>query len=136
MTADEIRHRMTQIRGELDEELSGILANAKRLASWRFYLHRFPKTSLAVAACLGYLVIPRRKEIVAPDAEALEKLSKKYKLVVEKEPKVLKQGSLARPVVKFALSTLLRVGVRKAAELYGRHRELQNPPEPEEAVNS
>lgn len=136
MTADDIRHRMTQIRGELDEDLSGILANAKRLASWRFYLRRFPKTSLAVAACLGYLVIPRRKEIVTPDAETLEKLSKKHKLVVEKQPKASKQSNFARPLVKLALSTLLRVGVRKAGELYGQYQARQQPSEPEEAVNS
>lgn len=134
-SADEIRRRMFQIRGELNEDVSGVMANARRLLSWKHYLRNYPKTSLAMAAFAGYLIIPRKKEIVAPDAEALEKLSKHHKLVVEKSPK--QSGSMVSPLVRLALSTLLRVGVAKATELYGEYKARQQSAEPaEEAVTS
>jgi hypothetical protein len=135
-SADEICRRMYEIRGELNEDISGVMANARRLLSWRHYLHSFPKSSLAAALFLGYLVVPRRKEIVTPDAEALEKLSKKHKLVVEKSPKQGGSG-MSSPLLRLVLSTLLRVGITKATEMYGEHKARQQSAEQaEEAVTS
>lgn len=123
-TADEIRRRMFQIRGELSDDVSGVMANARRLMNWRYYLKSFPKSSLAAATLLGYLAIPKRTQIVAPDADALEKLSKKHELVVEQKPKASREG-MASPLMKLALTTLLRVGVTKASEFYSEYREQQ-----------
>lgn len=135
-TAEEIRRRMFQIRGELNSDISGVIANAKRMMNWRYYLETFPKSSLVVTALLGYLVIPKRSQVVMPDADALEELAKKYKLVVEQKPKVSRAG-MASPIMKLALTTLLRVGMMKASELYGEYRERQNSAEPtEEAVST
>jgi hypothetical protein len=119
---------MYQIRGELNDDISGVMANARRLLSWRHYLRNFPKSSLAAAAFLGYLIVPRRKEIVAPDAEALEKLSRKHKLVVEKSPKETRNG-ISSPLFRMVLTTLLRVGIAKATEMYGEHKARQQPSE-------
>lgn len=133
-SADDIRRRMLQIRGELNEDVSGLVASAKRLLNWRSYLQRYPKCSLAFAAAVGYLIVPRKTEILIPDADALEELSKRHKLVVEKQPKSAVSGGAGSPLLRLLFSTLMRAGIMKATESFGARKTPQTPEPKEEVV--
>jgi hypothetical protein len=127
---------MLQIRGELNEDVSGVMASVKRLLNWRSYLQRFPKSSLALAAAVGYLIVPRKTEILTPDADALEELSKRHKLVVEKQPKSAGSTGAGSPLMRLVISTLLRAGIMKATESFGVRKTPRTPEPKEEAVDA
>jgi hypothetical protein len=79
----EIRRRMLEIRGGLATDVEGIRHHARQLADWRYYLRRFPWASVAAAAAVGYLVIPKRPRVMQADAETLAKLARDNHLVVQ-----------------------------------------------------
>lgn len=79
----EIRLRMRQIRGGLREDVEGIRTHARRLTDWRYYLVKFPWASIAAAAAVGYLVIPKRPKIVQADAKTLAQMARDHNFVVQ-----------------------------------------------------
>src|SRR5689334_7390986 len=67
---DEIRREMAQIRMNLHKEIRGVVVNAEAATDWRRYVRSYPFASLALAAGVGYLVVPRRRRSIRDTAEA------------------------------------------------------------------
>lgn len=109
-TADgeRIRSRMAEVRRELDEDVNGIVENARTLTSWRYYVRKYPWACMAGAAALGYLAVPRQYEIHSPDAETLEKLARKNRLVVKHKPEVQARGGLVGGLFSLTSGLLVR----------------------------
>lgn len=84
--ADQICYSMEQLREELDEDVHQIKRSASSLTDWQYYIQNYPWLSIGGAALVGYLLVPRKLEIQSPDAETLEKLARKNRLVVEHQP--------------------------------------------------
>ena len=74
LTAEQIRERMREIRRDLRADVKGIVVHASHMFDWKSYVRSFPWGSLAAAAIVGYLIVPRRTKVVQPDAETLEAL--------------------------------------------------------------
>lgn len=72
LTADQIRHRMHEIRRDLRVDVNEITVHASRFFDWKNYVRAFPWGSMAAAAVVGYLLVPRRLKIVAPPVETVE----------------------------------------------------------------
>ncbi|MEX0703689.1 MAG: hypothetical protein WD069_16450 [Planctomycetales bacterium] len=106
--AAEIRRRMKVIRGELSGDIEGIAAQARDLADWKYHVRRHPWGVMAVVAAAGYLFVPRRKEIISPDAATLAKLADQDRLVIEREPKAKSRGGLADMLIAPITAMLLR----------------------------
>jgi len=81
--ADAIRRQMARIRDALDGDVEGVAREARTLSSWHYYLRRYPLLSMAAAFAVGYLIVPARVEIRAPDEKTLTKLARKRKLVIQ-----------------------------------------------------
>ena len=69
---------------------------------------------------MGYLAIPRRLEIMSPDAKTLERLAKKNKLVVESKPPAAQKTSLADTLLTMTGNVLFRAGTAYAAQKIGK----------------
>src|SRR4051794_25537437 len=67
---DEIRREMAQIRMDLHKEMQGVVVNAEAATDWRQYVQRYPFASLALAASVGFLTVPRRRRSIRATAEA------------------------------------------------------------------
>lgn len=106
--AAEIRRRMRSIRGELSSDVRGITARARELADWKYHVRRHPWTAMAVTALAGYMFVPRRKEIISPDAATLAKLADQDRLVVERAPKAKSRGGFADMLIAPITAMLLR----------------------------
>ena len=81
----DIQNRMMEVRRELEETAAEIAAKARdltqRLGDWRYYLHQHPWAVAAVAAAVGYLIVPRRApQVFQLDREALMALAQQCKL--------------------------------------------------------
>ncbi|MFG0295580.1 MAG: hypothetical protein ACF8PG_06705 [Maioricimonas sp. JB045] len=119
-SAYEIRNRMERIRTRLDGDVDGLMTNAQRLADWRYYVRAYPWASLAVVAAVGYFAVPRRVEITSPDAETLERLARKNRLVVKHAPRGEEKKSLVGSVANMVGNTLLRAGIAYMGQQAGR----------------
>lgn len=119
-TADDIRARMAAVREHLDHDVEGIVEGAGRLTDWRNYVQAFPWGSMAAAAALGYLAVPRRLEIVSPDAETLEKLARKNRLVVEHRPRGRNKRGVLATGFNLVGNMLLRAAIAYAGQQVGK----------------
>jgi len=75
--AEKICMRMAELRRELVYDMQDVSRSAKAMASPSFYIRKFPWATLAVAAGVGYMLIPKKKQVVQPDMEALAELVRK-----------------------------------------------------------
>lgn len=54
-----LRLRMREIRDELQSDVDGVVDRAGELADWRYYVRKHPWASVAVAAAVGYWLVPK-----------------------------------------------------------------------------
>jgi hypothetical protein len=76
--AEKICKRMAELRRELVHDMQDVSRSAKAMTSPSFYIRKFPWATLAVAAGVGYMLIPKKKQqAVHPDMAALAELLRK-----------------------------------------------------------
>ena len=97
--AGDICRQMDEVRRSLQSDVDQIIASTRTLADWRYYVRRYPWACLAAAAAAGFIVVPRRVEIVSPGAEAIEALARRNKLVVNAHPHRRAGGGLGGAVL-------------------------------------
>src|SRR5690242_14929431 len=107
-SAEEICKRMAELRRELVCDVQDVTRSAKAMASPSFYIRKFPWATLAVAAGVGYMLIPKKKQVVQPDMEALAELVRKHQVNIN--------TSKASDESKGMLQTLLVMGLSYAAK--------------------
>lgn len=135
-TGDQICQEMAQIRGGLGEEVEGIVVNARQLANWRYYVRTFPWASLGAAGAIGYMLVPRRLEIISPDADTLAKLAKDNRLVVEHKPTAEEKPSATAAVAGLLGNILLRAALAYAGQQAGKIFGEQAADPPREQVKA
>ncbi|REJ81568.1 MAG: hypothetical protein DWQ34_26990 [Planctomycetota bacterium] len=119
--AEEIRREMIGVREHLARDVDEIVDGAGRLTDWRNYVASFPWGSLGAAVALGFMVVPRKLEIVSPDADTLEKLAKSNRLVVEHKPRSERKPGFIETAFTLTANTLLRAGIAYAGRQIGKH---------------
>jgi hypothetical protein len=67
---------MASLRSDLAGDVESVSQSARALADWRFYVERFPYAAAGLAAAVGFLVVPKRPKVMAPDPETLAALAK------------------------------------------------------------
>ena len=121
VTADEIRQQMAGVRKHLDHDVDEIIDGAGRMTDWRNYVASFPWAALGVVTALGFLVVPRKLEIVSPDAETLQKLARSNRLVVEHKPRSERKPGLVETAFQLTAHTLLRAGITYLGQQAGKY---------------
>lgn len=113
---NDISQRMEAVRSELGDDVEELVESARMLTDWRHYVRQFPWACMAGAAAIGFFVVPKRIEMISPDADALEELAKRNKLVVKSNPK-----AQAKSGVSGALFSLLASSAARGAMSYVGH---------------
>lgn len=72
--AENITERMQHVRKNVGEDVKGIVENARTLTDWRYYVRHHPWLCVGGALALGFLVVPKRKQVVTGDAKELLEL--------------------------------------------------------------
>jgi hypothetical protein len=94
--AEKICKRMAELRRELVHDMQDVSRSAKAMTSPSFYIRKFPWATLAIAAGVGYMLIPKKKQVVQPDMAALAELIRKNQVninasqVAEESPGMVK----------------------------------------------
>lgn len=114
---ENIQRRMADIRERLHQQVEDIVEDARTLVDWRHYVREYPWICFGAAATLGLLVVPRRLEIMQPDAETLAKLARQQRLVIEPKAQAKKEerGAVGA-LLAWAGSMLLRQGLQYAGQ--------------------
>lgn len=112
MTPDEpvetICRRMAELRRELTYDMQDVSRSAKAMATPSFYIRKFPWATMAVAAGVGYMLIPKKKQVIRPDMEALAELVRKNQVQIK--------ASQAADESQGMVKTLAVMGVSWAAK--------------------
>jgi hypothetical protein len=116
ISADQIREEMAQVRRDLNVNYGEVVENARDLADWRYYVRNYPWATLAVAATVGYLVVPTRVELIRPDADEILKLARQQKLVVEPKPAAEPKSTVGGALFKLIANTLFRGAIAYAGQ--------------------
>lgn len=128
---DRIRYQMNRIRREFDQKSSKAVAHAQAMVDWRYYWRHYPWAGLAIAAGLGYLIVPQRQSASHGKVrgEALRDLERNGVVIVERD-------SRPAPGMLAALGTLAANTALRSALAYIGNRvsqpisPTQQPPTP------
>lgn len=113
--AREIRDEMEELRRDLDISMDEASATARQWSDWRYVVKRYPWATAALAAAIGYLIVPARPRIISPDPDTLIQLAKKHKLVLGEQPKKA-DSSLAGKLAALALAAAGRTAMAYVTE--------------------
>ena len=119
--ADVIRQEMAHVRGTLDENVQEFVDGAKNLTNWRFYVKSAPWGAVGAAAALGFMIVPKRVEIVPPNADEIAKLAKRHQIVVEHAAKSeARRSGPAQVVLTMIANAALRAATAYASQEAGK----------------
>lgn len=117
---EDIRQRMAFLRGQLGGEVDGIVENARTLADWKYYAKAYPWGALGAAVAVGYLAIPRRLEVIRPDAETLAQLARTNNLVVTQQAETKPKSSMIGSALHVVSNAVLRAGMAYLGQQVGK----------------
>jgi hypothetical protein len=65
---------MAELRRELTCDVRDVGRGAREMANPLYYVRHFPWASAAMAAAIGYMLVPKKKLVINPDPEMLAEL--------------------------------------------------------------
>lgn len=118
-TPESIQAQMATIRHDIDDDVQGLVTNARQMTDWTHYVRASPWGSMVAAAVVGYLVVPNKLFVKSPDAGTMAKLAKDNRIVVESKPEAVAKTGLAATAFTFLAHSLLRAGMAYAGQQIG-----------------
>jgi hypothetical protein len=109
--AEQIRKRMAELRRELVCDVQDVTRSAKAMASPAFYIRKFPWATLAVAAGVGYMLIPKKKQVVQPDMDTLAELVRKNQVSINTSKASQESQGMLQTLVVMGLSYAAKQGM-------------------------
>lgn len=110
-SAEDICNRMAELRRELVCDVQDVTRSAKAMASPSFYIRKFPWATLAVAAGVGYMLIPKKKQVVQPDAETLAELVRKHQVNINTGKASEESQGMLKTLAVMGLSYAAKAGM-------------------------
>jgi hypothetical protein len=118
-----IRQRMEVVRRDLDQDVQEIVEGARDLRDWRSYVKSYPWVCAGAALAVGYLIVPRHRVAMQPDAETLAELVKRSHLATTPPRTPI---GMARDLLLRGVGNLLMQSVTSYVQL--RAGKLFDPP--------
>jgi len=115
-SAEAIRRRMAELRRELTIDVHDVSRSARELASPMYYVRHFPWATAAVAAGIGYILVPKKKHVIQPDPEMLAELVRKEKVKVDTSKVAEEKQTMLKSLVMMGLTWGLRTGLNYMAQ--------------------
>lgn len=110
-SAAKIRRRMAELRRELECDVREVSRSARVMTDWTFYVRRFPWAMAGLAVGAGYMLIPKKKEIIKPDPEMLAEMVKRNQLRVEPVARDKEKPGFAKALLVMGITWAARTGM-------------------------
>jgi hypothetical protein len=114
-SADEIQRQMHAVRTELKDDVKEIVANARVMADWHYYVRTYPWFCVGAAAAAGYLLVPSRVTVVRPDSHELAELVRQHQVAVKAEVKPKPAIGILGSLINMAAGAALQGGMAVAS---------------------
>src|SRR6476619_1844145 len=108
---EKIRKRMSELRRELVYDVQDVSRSAKAMASPSFYIRKFPWATLAIAAGVGYMLIPKKKQVIKPDMEALAELVRKNQVNINASKAAEESQGMVKTLAVMGLTWAAKAGM-------------------------
>jgi len=102
---------MAELRRELVYDMQDVSRSAKAMASPAFYIRKFPWATMAVAAGVGYMLIPKKKQVLQPDMEALAEMVRKNQVNINTSKAAEDSRGMVKTLVVMGLSWAAKTGM-------------------------
>lgn len=109
--ADAIRRRMAELRRELMYDVRDVGRSARAMANVSFFVRQFPWATTALAAAVGYMLVPKKKEVVYPDPNVLAELVRKQQIRVDTSKAAKDSRGMLQSLVVMGLTWAARTGL-------------------------
>jgi ElaB/YqjD/DUF883 family membrane-anchored ribosome-binding protein len=143
-SAEDIRKRMAELRQELTCDVDDVSRSvrevgktAKQMASPMYLIRNYPWVSAAVAAGVGYLLVPKKREVVKPDPEMLADLIRKEQIKVDTSKASSENRGLVASLAMMGITWAAKAGMNymvqrmtAAATEHGQPHAKPTEPEP------
>lgn len=67
---------MARLRRDIAVDAEQVAQSARAMTDWTFYVRKFPWATAALATAAGFLLVPKKQQVVTPTAEQLAALAK------------------------------------------------------------
>jgi len=111
---------MNQVRREIADDMEDVVESARQMTDWRSYVNRYPLACAGAAALVGFILVPKRVEVVSPDVNTLLRMAKRNKLVVQTNAKAQAKTGLVGTLAGLAGSALVRGAMHLASQQVGK----------------
>jgi len=132
--AETIRRRMAELRRELTFDVRDVGRSARAMANPAFYVRKFPWATTAVAALVGYMLVPKKKEVVHPDPELLAELVRKNQVKLDTSAAVKDTQGMLKSLAVMGVTWAAKAGFNYMVQQLTTAQAKERPPE--EAVPS
>jgi len=105
-----IRERMVRIRARARGKAQVLGQETRQFLDWKHYVRLFPWGAVAVAAAVGYLMVPRRAPRIPQASDFRQALPPQMAMPNYFAPPPRRSG-IADRLMQFASSTLLKAGM-------------------------
>src|SRR4051794_7572254 len=109
--AEKICKRMAELRRELVHDMQDVSRSAKAMASPSFYVRKFPWATLAIAAGVGYMLIPKKKHVIKPDMAELAELVRKNQININASKAAEEQQGMVKTLAMMGLTWAAKAGM-------------------------
>lgn len=115
-SAVQLRRRMAELRRELECDVREVTRGAQVMTDWKFYVRKFPWAVAGVAVIAGYMLIPKRKPMIKPDADTIARLVKEKKIRVQSVTPDPNKPGIMKSILMMGLTWAVRSGVQYATQ--------------------
>jgi hypothetical protein len=115
-SAEVIRKRMAELRSELTSDVRDVKRSAREMTNPLYYVRRFPWATAAAAAVIGYLLVPKKKQVIKPDPEMLAELIRKHQINFDTTKAPSDSQGMLKSLAVMGLTWALRTGLTYAGE--------------------
>ncbi len=109
--AETICRRMAELRRELTHDVQDVSRSARAMASPSFYIRKFPWATLAMAAGVGYMLIPKKKQVIQPDMAALAELVRKNQVHINASQAAEESQGMVKTLAVMGLTWAAKAGM-------------------------
>jgi len=112
----ELRRDLTTDVREVSRTTREMASAAREMVSPLYLIRRFPWASAALAAAVGYMLVPKKKQVVTPDPEMLAELVRKQQVKLDTSKASGDSAGLLRSLAVMGITWAARTGMNYAVQ--------------------
>jgi hypothetical protein len=108
---------MAIIRQDLHTDVGEVVERARELVDWRIFVRNHPWLTIGTATAVGFLLVPKRLEVIRPDPATMARLAEQNRFVVNSNGQAVRRPGLVGSLLNAAVAA----GVRSLVTMAGNY---------------